>query len=118
MTINWHLWKKPETGGVIVSLIMLVGFCVFILIKTTSHYSITNDQISLARLNIHLLENQIQAIDHYEKLGLQEAQKFATFKRKKWSEPLTQSRLNQSLYTLQKQANVEFLVIHVNHHDY
>jgi len=61
---------------------------------------------------INSLTAQIDAAEVYEKLSRQEVQKFNTFKRKKWKIPLTQDRLNQSLYALQKSANVEFLFIH------
>jgi hypothetical protein len=112
MVINWQLWNKPETGGIIGSLVFLVGFCFFILLTTVSHYNSTQEEIALTTSKMTSLVTQIEAVEAYEKLSRLEAQKFGTFKRKKWILPLTQDRFNQALYTLQKQANVEFLFIH------
>ncbi len=111
MVINWQLWSKPETGGLIGSLVVLVGFCFFLLVTTLSHYKSTQEEIALTASKMRSFVTQIETVEKYEKLSQQEAQKFGTFKRKKWILPLTQDRLNQSLYTLQKQANVEFLFI-------
>lgn len=110
--INWQLWNRIETGGVIGSLIFLVIFCLSILIMAVNHYQTTQEEIILTNKKIHSLTAQIDAAEVYEKLSRQEVQKFNTFKRKKWKIPLTQDRLNQSLYALQKSANVEFLFIH------
>lgn len=112
MVINWQLWKKPETGGVIFSLMFLVGFCLFLLVTSINHYQLTREAITLTTSKINSLTAQIDVIENYESLSRQEAQKFNIFKRKKWTLPLTQDRLNQSLYALQKLANVEFLFIH------
>jgi len=111
MVINWQLWNKPETGGIIGSLVFLLGFCFFTLVTTVSHYNLTQEEIASTSSKMNSLVTKIEAVETYEKLGHQEAQKFGTFKRKKWILPLTQDRFNQSLYTLQKQANVEFLFI-------
>ncbi len=111
MVINWQLWNKPETGGVIGSLVFLVGFCFFLFMATISHYNSTQGEIALTASKMKLFTTQIEAVETYDKLSQQEAQKFGTFKRKKWILPLTQDRLNQALYSLQKQANVEFLFI-------
>lgn len=110
--INWQLWNRIETGGVIGSLIFLVMFCLSILIMAVNHYQTTQEEIILTNKKIRSLTAQIDAAEVYEKLSRQEVQKFNTFKRKKWKIPLTQDRLNQSLYALQKSANVEFLFIH------
>ena len=110
--INWQLWNRIETGGVIGSLIFLVMFCLSILIMAVNHYQTTQEEIILTNKKINSLTAQIDAAEVYEKLSRQEVQKFNTFKRKKWKIPLTQDRLNQSLYALQKSANVEFLFIH------
>lgn len=110
--INWQLWNRIETGGVIGSLIFLVIFCLSILIMAVNHYQTTQEEIILTNKKINSLTAQIDAAEVYEKLSRQEVQKFNTFKRKKWKIPLTQDRLNQSLYALQKSANVEFLFIH------
>ena len=110
--INWQLWNRIETAGVIGSLIFLVIFCLSILIMAVNHYQTTQEEIILTNKKIHSLTAQIDAAEVYEKLSRQEVQKFNTFKRKKWKIPLTQDRLNQSLYALQKSANVEFLFIH------
>jgi len=110
--INWQLWNRIETGGVIGSLIFLVIFCFSILIMAVNHYQTTQEEIISTNKKINLLTTQIDAVEVYEKLNRQEVQKFNTFKRKKWKLPLTQDRLNQSLYALQKSANVEFLFIH------
>jgi cell division protein YceG involved in septum cleavage len=110
--INRQLWNRIETGGVIGSLIFLVMFCLSILIMAVNHYQTTQEEIILTNKKIKSLTAQIDAAEVYEKLSRQEVQKFNTFKRKKWKIPLTQDRLNQSLYALQKSANVEFLFIH------
>lgn len=110
--INRQLWNRIETGGVIGSLIFLVMFCLSILIMAVNHYQTTQEEIILTNKKIKSLIAQIDAAEVYEKLSRQEVQKFNTFKRKKWKIPLTQDRLNQSLYALQKSANVEFLFIH------
>ncbi len=111
MVINWQLWKKPETGGILLSLVCFVVFCGFILVKILSHFESVQSDLEVTSSKIQWLTTQTEAVDVYEKLNQQEAQKSATFKRKKWQLPLTQDRLNQALYTLQKQANVEFLLI-------
>lgn len=111
MVINWQLWNKPETGGLIGSLVFLMGFCFYLLIATLSHYYSTQDEIASTASKMRLFATQLEAVEGYDKLSQQEAQKFGTFKRKKWILPLTQDRLNQALYSLQKQANVEFLFI-------
>jgi len=77
-----------------------------------NHYQTTQEEIILTNKKINSLTAQIDAAEVYEKLSRQEVQKFNTFKRKKWKVPLTQDSLNQSLYALQKSANVEFLFIH------
>jgi cell division protein YceG involved in septum cleavage len=110
--INRQLWNRIETGGVIGSLIFLVMFCLSILIMAVNHYQTTQEEIILTNKKIKSLTAQIDAAEVYEKLSRQEVQKFNTFKRKKWKIPLTQDRLNQFLYALQKSANVEFLFIH------
>ncbi len=112
MAINWQLWNKPETGGVVVSLIFLVGFFFFLLATSITHYQSTQEEIIRTTAKINSLTTQIDAVEIYEKLSRAEAQKFDIFKRKKWILPLTQDRLNQSLYSLQKLTNVEFLFIH------
>jgi len=111
MLIDWQLWKKPEVGGVLLSLGGFVLICVMLLVKTLSRFESVKSDIAVTSSKMHWLDTQIEAVDTYEKLHQQEAQKFATFKRKKWNLPLTQDRINHSLYTLQKQANVEFLSI-------
>ena len=111
MVINWQLWNKPETGGLIGALAFLIGFCFFLLMVTLSHYNSTQGEIALTTSKLNLLTKQIEEVETYDKLSQQEAQKFGTFKRKKWILPLTLDRLNQALYSLQKQANVEFLFI-------
>ena len=113
MAINWQLWNKPETGGVVVSLIFLVGFFFFLLATSITHYQSTQEEIIRTTAKINSLTTQIDAVEIYEKLSRAEAQKFDIFKRKKWILPLTQDRLNQSLYSLQKLTNVEFLFIHI-----
>ena len=111
MTINWQIWKKPETGGVLISLICFVVLCLFLFIRTLVHFEITQTEMANTSTKTKMFSNQIKAIDDYEKLQQQESQKFSTFKRKKWDQPLTQELLNQSLYAIQKQTNVEFLFI-------
>ena len=111
MVINWQLWKKPETGGVLLSLVCFVVICFFLLEKTLSHFESVQSDIVATSSKMQCLTTQTEAVDAYEKLNQQEEQRYATFKRKKWQLPLTQDRLNQAIYTLQKQANVEFLFI-------
>lgn len=111
MVINWQLWNKPEIGGVIGSLIFLVGFCFFILATAITHYQSTQEKITLTISKINSLTAQLDAVESYEKLSQKEAHRFSAFKRKKWILPLTQDRFNQSLYASQKLANVEFLFI-------
>ena len=111
MVINWQLWKKPEAGGVILSLVSFVLICFFLLMKTLSHFNLVQSNIALTSSKMQLLTTETEAVEVYERLTQKEAQKSATFKRKKWNLPLTQDRINQTLYTLQKQANVEFLFI-------
>lgn len=113
MELNWQLWTKPETGGILGSLLLLVVICFLLLITTLSHYQSTQAEIASTASKMRSFLTQIEAVELYEKLSQQEAQKFGTFKRKRWILPLTQDRLNQSLYTLQKQANVEFLFIQI-----
>ena len=111
MTINWQLWKKPETGGILVSLTCFVTICLFLFIKTLTHFEYTQSEIKNTLVKMQVLNKQIEEVAAYEKLQQQEMQKFTNFKKKKWNTPLTQELLNQVLYDLQKQTNVEFLFI-------
>lgn len=111
MAINWQLWKKPETGGVLISLTCFIVLCLFLFIRTLVHFEITQTEMANTSTKTKIFSNQIKSVEDYEKLQQQESQKFSTFKKKKWDKPLTQELLNQSLYAIQKQTNVEFLFI-------
>lgn len=111
MTINWQLWKKPENGGVLIVLTCFVIFCLFLFIRTLVQFEITQTEMANTSTKTKMFSNQIKAVENYEKLQQLESQKFSIFKRKKWDKPLTQELLNQSIYAIQKQANVEFLFI-------
>ena len=111
MTINWQLWKKPENGGVLIVLTCFVIFCLFLFIRTLVQFEITQTEMANTSAKTKMFSNQIKAVENYEKLQQLESQKFSIFKRKKWDKPLTQELLNQSIYAIQKQANVEFLFI-------
>ncbi len=111
MTINWQIWKKPETGGVLISLTCFVVLCLFLFVRTLVNFEITQTEMENTSTKTKMFSNQIKAVEAYEKLQQQESQKFSTFKKKKWDKPLTQELLNKSLYAIQKQTNVEFLFI-------
>lgn len=111
MTINWKLWNKPETGGVLLSLLFLSIFFFFILFSAIIHYRTTQEEIKLINKQVNSLTEQISNIDSYTTLGRQEPQKFKIFKKKKWMAPLTREYLNEALHSLQKQSNVTFLSI-------
>lgn len=111
MTINWQIWKKPETGGVLILLIIFTAVCSILVVRTWFNFELTQKNINDISLKTKLLTAQIKTVEEYEKLQNQEPQKYATFKKKTWDQILTQDLLNNTLYDLQKQAKVDFLFI-------
>lgn len=112
MIINWKVWSKAETGGVIISLLISLGFFFFILLKSINHYQETHEEIQKANKQINTVTAQLDTIESYEKLTKQEPQKFRAFKRKKWMSLLTLNEINEALYALQKKSNASFIFIH------
>ena len=111
MTIDWQIWKKPETGGVLVLLVFLTVLLAFLFAKTLINFEINQTSITETFSKTKLLTEQIKVVESFEKLQNQQSQKYSAFKKKKWDQPLTQDSLNNSLYNLQKQTKVDFLFI-------
>ena len=111
MTIDWQIWKKPETGGVLVLLVFLTVLLAFLFAKTLINFEINQTSITETFSKTKILTEQIKVVESFEKLQNQQSQKYSAFKKKKWDQPLTQDSLNNSLYNLQKQTKVDFLFI-------
>lgn len=111
MSINRQIWAKPETGGVLTSLSILIIICLLLVIKAWLNFDIIKQTINETSSKTNLMMTQIKEVEEYEKLQNQAPQQYTSFKKKKWDHPLTLESLNQCLYDLQKQSKVEFLSI-------
>lgn len=112
MIINWKLWNKPETGGVLIFLFLSTLSFLFMLFTSAMHYQDTQEELKQTILKITTLNEQIDKVESCSKIIRQFPQKFKAFKRKKWTSLLTEKQMNDYLYTIQKQSKVIFLLIH------
>lgn len=115
MSINRQIWAKPETGGVLASLFILTIICLLLVMKAWLNFDISKQTINETSSKTNLMMTQIKEVEEYEKLQNQASQQYASFKKKKWDQPLTLESLNQCIYDLQKQSKVEFLSIQPKH---